>query len=110
MAYMPDSGNIIWIMFNPQAGHKQAEHRPALVLSPKSYNGKVDLAFICPITIRSRGVHLKCGSLIIWMWAGGAGQLSQKPELEGEKGEIYLQAVAYNEVVQKLSVLIRKQL
>ncbi len=36
MAYIPDKGDIIWIMFNPQAGHEQAGHRPALVLSPQS--------------------------------------------------------------------------
>ena len=33
MAYIPDSGDIVWIMLNPQAGHEQAGHRPALVLS-----------------------------------------------------------------------------
>jgi len=30
MAYIPDSGDIVWVMFNPQAGHEQAGHRPAL--------------------------------------------------------------------------------
>ena len=50
MAYVPDSGDIIWIMFNPQAGHEHAGHRPALVLSPKTYNGKVGLALLFPIT------------------------------------------------------------
>jgi mRNA interferase MazF len=48
MTYIPDSGDIVWIMFNPQAGHEQAGRRPALVLSPKSYNGKVGLAILCP--------------------------------------------------------------
>ncbi|MFO0697848.1 MAG: type II toxin-antitoxin system PemK/MazF family toxin [Nitrospira sp.] len=36
--YVPDRGNIVWLQFNPQAGHEQAGHRPALVLSPASYN------------------------------------------------------------------------
>ncbi|QUV83021.1 type II toxin-antitoxin system PemK/MazF family toxin [Chloracidobacterium sp. D] len=49
MAYIPDSGDIVWIMFTPQAGHEQAGRRPALVLSPKSYNSKVGLALPCPI-------------------------------------------------------------
>jgi mRNA interferase MazF len=46
MAYVPDSGDIVWIMFTPQAGHEQAGRRPALVLSPKSYNSKVGLALL----------------------------------------------------------------
>ena len=37
--YIPESGDIIWITFNPQAGHEQAGRRPALVLSPAAYNG-----------------------------------------------------------------------
>lgn len=55
MAYIPDSGDIVWIMFNPQAGHEQAGRRPALVLSPKAYNGKVGLALLCPITSQIKG-------------------------------------------------------
>ncbi|MDP1548303.1 MAG: type II toxin-antitoxin system PemK/MazF family toxin [Anaerolineales bacterium] len=37
---IPDSGDIIWIMFNPQAGHEQAGYRPAFVLSPKAITEK----------------------------------------------------------------------
>ena len=50
MAYVPERGDVVWITFNPQAGHEQAGRRPAVVLSPKSYNGKVGLALLCPIT------------------------------------------------------------
>jgi mRNA interferase MazF len=53
--YTPDQGDCIWITFNPQAGHEQAGRRPALVLSPQSYNGKVGLALLCPITSVSKG-------------------------------------------------------
>lgn len=49
-AYVPERGDVIWINFNPQAGHEQAGRRPALVLSPSAYNGKVGLALVCPIT------------------------------------------------------------
>ena len=35
---------------NPQAGHEQAGRRPAVVLSPQSYNGKTGLAILCPVT------------------------------------------------------------
>ncbi len=48
--YVPDRGHIIWVDFNPQAGHEQAGHRPALVISPKLYNEKSGLAICCPIT------------------------------------------------------------
>lgn len=55
MAYVPDRGDAIWLQFNPQAGHEQAGHRPALVLSPKSYNEKVGLIICCPITTKVKG-------------------------------------------------------
>ena len=51
----PDRGHVIWLTFNPQAGHEQAGRRPALVLSPKSYNAKVGLMLCCPITSRAKG-------------------------------------------------------
>lgn len=46
--FVPDRGDVIWISFHPQAGHEQAGRRPALVLSPSAYNGKVGLALLCP--------------------------------------------------------------
>jgi mRNA interferase MazF len=52
---VPDRGDAVWIRFNPQAGHEQARRRPALVLSPAAYNGKVGLAILCPITAQARG-------------------------------------------------------
>ena len=48
-------GDVVWITFNPQAGHEQAGRRPALVLSPSSYNRKVGLAILCPITSQVKG-------------------------------------------------------
>ena len=54
-AYTPDRGDIVWLHFNPQAGHEQAGRRPALVISPKAYNRKVGLALCCPITSRIKG-------------------------------------------------------
>ena len=55
MAHAPDRGDVVWITFNPQAGHEQAGRRPALVLSPVSYNRKVGLAVLCPITNQIKG-------------------------------------------------------
>lgn len=55
MAYVPDRGDAVWITLNPQAGHEQAGRRPAVVLSPAAYNGKVGLAILCPITNQRKG-------------------------------------------------------
>jgi len=53
--YYPKRGDVVLISFNPQTGHEQAGHRPALVLSPESYNRKVGLAILCPITNQVKG-------------------------------------------------------
>ncbi len=55
VAYTPQRGDIVWIDFNPQSGHEQAGRRPALILSPETYNGKVGLAILCPITSKIKG-------------------------------------------------------
>jgi mRNA interferase MazF len=54
-AYVPDRGDVVWIALSPQAGHEQAGRRPAVVVSPRSYNAKVGLGLFCPITSRARG-------------------------------------------------------
>ena len=51
----PERGDVVWLEFNPQTGSEQAGHRPALVVSPQSYNRKVGLALVCPITSRAKG-------------------------------------------------------
>ena len=48
--YVPDAGDVVWLQFNPQAGHEQAGHRPALVISPASYNARAGLMVCCPLT------------------------------------------------------------
>jgi mRNA interferase MazF len=53
--YIPDKGDVIWLSFDPQAGHEQSGRRPAFVVSPKSYNQKVGLFLVCPITSRKKG-------------------------------------------------------
>jgi mRNA interferase MazF len=53
--YIPARGDVVWITLKPQAGHEQAGRRPAVVLSPSSYNGKVGLAILCPITSQVKG-------------------------------------------------------
>ena len=43
-------GDIIWMDFNPQAGHEQAGRRPAMVVSNSAYNATGALVMVCPIT------------------------------------------------------------
>ena len=53
--YVPNKGDIVWLKFDPQLGHEQKGIRPALVLSPLSYNEKTGLALFCPITSQKKG-------------------------------------------------------
>ena len=54
-AYIPERGDAVWISLDPQASHQLAGRRPALVLSPSNYNGRVGLALLCPITSQVKG-------------------------------------------------------
>lgn len=53
--YIPDAGDLIWLDFDPQAGHEQAGRRSALVLSSWRFNSKASLAFVCPVTSKIKG-------------------------------------------------------
>ena len=68
---VPDAGEVVWREFDPQAGHEQAGHRPALVMSPASYNGKTGLMVCCPLTTRIKARNL-----------AGFGQLAAHPFAE----------------------------
>ena len=66
MGYVPKRGDLVWLTFDPQAGHEQAGRRPAFVLSPETYNRKTSLFLACPVTSRVKGypfeVALPAGS------------------------------------------------
>lgn len=53
--YCPDRGDLVWLDFNPQAGHEQSGRRPAIVISPEIYNSKIGLCLLCPITSKIKG-------------------------------------------------------
>jgi mRNA interferase MazF len=53
--YVPARGDLVWLQFDPQAGHEQGGRRPALVVSPQAYNSRVGLALCCPVTSRAKG-------------------------------------------------------
>lgn len=52
---MPEAGDLVWLTFDPQAGHEQRGRRPALILSPRAYNARARLAIACPITSHVKG-------------------------------------------------------
>jgi mRNA interferase MazF len=45
----------VWLNFDPQAGHEQAGRRPAVVISPATYNSRAGLALFVPITSHVKG-------------------------------------------------------
>jgi mRNA interferase MazF len=109
MTYIPERGDIVWIGFNPQSGHEQAGQRPALVLSPKAYNGKVGLAILCPITSQIKGYPFEV-ELPEGLGVSGAILSDQVKSLDwkARKAEFRgrLPGATFLEVVQKLSTLI----
>ncbi len=53
--WLPDAGDIIWVRFDPQVGREQAGHRPAVVLTPASYNRRSGLLICVPVTTKVKG-------------------------------------------------------
>lgn len=58
MDYVPEQGDIVFLEFDPQAGHEQKGKRPALVVSNKTYNMFTKMTIVCPITNTKRGFPL----------------------------------------------------
>jgi mRNA interferase MazF len=54
-AAAPQQGDVVWLNHDPQAGHEQAGHRPAVVLSPQGYNAATGLMLCCPVTSQVKG-------------------------------------------------------
>jgi len=100
---------VVWITLNPQAGHEQAGRRPAVVLSPQSYNRKVGLAILCPITSQTKGYPFEV-LLPEGLTVAGAILSDQVKSLDwrARNAELIctLPAEAISEVLQKLSTLL----
>ena len=62
-AYVTDRGDLVWITLNPVAGHEQSGRRPALVVSPKSYNRKTGLCVLCPASRQKKGYAFEVVSI-----------------------------------------------
>jgi mRNA interferase MazF len=109
--YVPQRGDVVWVTLNPQAGHEQAGRRPAVVLSPAAYNGKVGLAILCPITNQIKGypfeVLIPDGLSIT-----GAILSDQAKNLDWHARDAELictlPTTTVGEVLQKLSTLLTK--
>ncbi len=109
MAFTPDRGDLVWLTFTPQAGHEQAGRRPAIVLSPRAYNGKAGLAVACPITQQVKGypfeVVLPAGLPVV-----GAVLSDQLKSLDWKQRQATLIARAprdtVTEVLAKVSALL----
>jgi len=108
--YVPERGDVVWITLNPQVGHEQAGRRPAVVLSPPSYNGKVGLAILCPITSQVKGYPFEV-QIPSGLEVRGVILADQVKSLDWRAREAELMctlpAGAIAEVLQKIRVLLR---
>lgn len=52
--YVPAAGDVVWLDFDPQVGHEQAGHRPAVVISEFLYN-RSGLMLCVPVTTKVKG-------------------------------------------------------
>ncbi|MDR1215598.1 MAG: endoribonuclease MazF [Treponema sp.] len=108
--YIPERGDIVWLNFDPQTGHEQKGKRPAIAISPKEYNEKVNLGLFCPITSKEKNypfeVKIKNGKI------NGVVLSDQIKSLDWTKRSIeYITRSTdeeINEIVNKLNVLINQ--
>jgi len=109
--YVPERGEVAWITLNPQAGHEQAGRRPAVVLSPAAYNGKVGSAILCPVTSQVKGYPFEV-LIPDGLEVRGAILADQVKSLDWRVREAekicQLPVRTVNEVLQKLGVLLSR--
>jgi mRNA interferase MazF len=108
--YAPERGDVVWLQFNPQAGHEQAGRRPAVTLSPRAYNEKVGLGLFCPVTSHQKGypfeVRLPDGLAV-----GGVALCDQVKSLDWETRQAqfacHLPETTIAEIMAKVQTLFR---
>ena len=107
--YVPGCGDVVWITLNPQAGHEQAGRRPAVVISPRIYNRKTELAIFCPITSQVKDYPfevqipggLPVAGVILSDQVKSLDWRARKAELIGD-----LPAATVDEILQTLGTLL----
>jgi len=110
--YVPDQGDIVWLDFNPQRGHEQAGRRPALVLSPRSYNVKAGLMLCCPITSQQKDYPFEV-DLSGVRGISGVVLADQVKSLDWQarkvKYKVSVSSTVLNDVLAKLHALLKYQ-
>ena len=101
----PERGDLIWLSFTPQSGREQAGRRPALVVSPSTYNSKVGLALVCPITSRVKGYPFEVALPEAWP-VQGVVLADQLRSLDWRSREAELIAKAPTAVVERVLQLV----
>jgi mRNA interferase MazF len=102
----PEKGQVIVLDFDPQAGREQMKRRPALVLSPASFNAVFGLAFVAPITTKPRGhafeVRLPAGC-----GANGVAMIHQLKSLDWRARRMKKLGVVPAEVIADACEIVR---
>lgn len=108
-SYIPQRGDIVWIDLDPSQGSEIKKTRPALVVSPATYNEKVGLALLCPITSHKKGYPFEV-ELSQTKNVHGVVLADQVKSLDwrvrNAKFEEKISTWIVTEVIEKLSVLI----
>jgi mRNA interferase MazF len=103
---VPDAGDLVWLTFDPQAGHEPRGRRPALILSPRAYNAKARLAIACPVTSQVKGypfeVELPAAGTII-----GVVLADHVKNLDWEARRVVFEAKAPSEVLTQVRARLR---
>jgi mRNA interferase MazF len=102
---IPDAGDLVWVNFNPQAGHEQAGRRPALVLSPRLYHEKTALAVVCPITSNTQPYPFKV-RLPDGLPIGGAVLADQVKSIDRAARQLQIASPAPRSVVAQVQAKI----
>ena len=108
--YFPNRGDAVWLNSSPKAGHEQSGRRPAVVVSPGSYNKKVGLGLFCPITSQTKGYPFEVG-IPSGMNVSGVVLSDQIKSLDWRAREAQfickLPVSTINEMSKKLSTLLK---
>ncbi len=54
--YVPERGDIAWMILDPRVGHEQSGRRPVIVLSYKALADHTRVVVIIPITSKVKGL------------------------------------------------------